>query len=284
MSHEPRTGEAASAPPGGTGNDDAHRTAELAQRVASVRRRILAAAQERDEQHDHGGELPSLVVVTKFFPAEDVLRLRELGVRAVGENKDQEAGPKAARVAEVLSSRRPPVTPPVWHFVGQLQSNKAKHVVRYASWVHSVDRPSLVTALGKAVRHHRDAVLADGVAPGPSAEHDLTCLLQVDLDPEASRDGARGGAHPDALPGLADAVAGTEGLVLGGVMAVAPRDGDPAEAFGRLWEISQLLQREHPQARAVSAGMSGDLEAAVLAGATHVRIGSDVLGPRPAVR
>ena len=284
MSHEPTTGEAATASPGVTEDGAAHRTAELAQRVASVRQRILSAAQDRDEQHDHGGELPSLVVVTKFFPAEDVLRLRELGVRAVGENKDQEAGPKAARVAEVLGHREPPVTPPVWHFVGQLQSNKAKRVVRYASWVHSVDRPSLVTALGKAVRHHREAVLAEEVTPGPCAEHDLTCLLQVDLDPEASRDGARGGAHPDALPALADAVAVTEGLALGGVMAVAPRDGHPSEAFGRLWEISQLLQREHPQARAVSAGMSGDLEAAVLAGATHVRIGSDVLGPRPAVR
>ncbi|MGX5670567.1 YggS family pyridoxal phosphate enzyme [Kocuria rhizophila] len=284
MSHEPTAGEAAAAPSGVAGDKDAHRTAELAQRVAAVRRRILAAAQERDEQHDHGGELPSLVVVTKFFPAEDVLRLRELGVRAVGENKDQEAGPKAARVAEALGSREPAVTPPVWHFVGQLQSNKAKHVVRYASWVHSVDRPSLVTALGKAVRHHRDAVLAEETTAGPCAEHDLTCLLQVDLDPEVSRGGGRGGAHPDALPGLADAVAGTEGLALGGVMAVAPRNGDPAAAFGRLWEISQLLQREHPQARAVSAGMSGDLEAAVLAGATHVRIGSDVLGPRPTVR
>lgn len=284
MSHEPTAGEAAAAPSSATGNDGAQRTAELAQRLSAVRRRILDASAQRPEERSHGGELPSLVVVTKFFPAQDVLRLRELGVRAVGENKDQEAGPKAAEVAEELALREPPVTPPVWHFVGQLQSNKAKHVVRYASWVHSVDRPSLVTALGKAVRNHRDAVLAEEAAPGPCAERDLTCLLQVDLDSEASRDGARGGAHPEALPALADAVAGTEGLALGGVMAVAPRDGDPAAAFGRLWEISQLLQREHPGARAVSAGMSGDLEAAVLAGATHVRIGSDVLGPRPTVR
>ena len=107
---------------------------------------------------------------------------------------------------------------------------------------------------GKAVRHHREAVLSEEVTPGPCAEHDLTCLLQVDLDPEASRNGARGGAHPDALPALADAVAVTEGLALGGVMAVAPRDGDPSEAFGRLWEISQLLQREH---RIVIAGRDG---------------------------
>ncbi|RKQ36173.1 YggS family pyridoxal phosphate-dependent enzyme [Kocuria tytonis] len=267
-----------------TNPQDPRRTAELAQRLSAVRQRILDAARQRDEQRAHGGELPSLVVVTKFFPAADVLRLRELGVRAVGENKDQEAGPKAAEVARALHAQEPPVSPPVWHFVGQLQSNKAKHVVRYASWVHSVDRASLVTALGRAVRSHRDAVAAGETAPGPCAESDLTCLVQVNLDPEASAHDTRGGAHPDAVADLARAVAGTEGLQLGGVMAVAPREGDPRAAFEKLWEISQHLQREYPRARVVSAGMSGDLEAAVAAGATHVRIGSDVLGPRPAVR
>ena len=108
--------------------------------------------------------------------------------------------------------------------------------------------------------------------------------MQVNLDPEASREDARGGAHPDTVPGLAREIAETEGLRLGGVMAVAPREGDPREAFERLWAISQQLRREHPGATAVSAGMSGDLEAAVAAGDTHERIGSDVLGPRPAVR
>lgn len=269
---------------GGPAESGARRTAELAQRLSAVRRRILDAAAQRPEDRSHGGELPSLVVVTKFFPAQDVLRLRELGVRAVGENKDQEAGPKAAEVAEELVLREPSVTPPVWHFVGQLQSNKAKHVVRYASWVHSVDRPSLVTALGKAVRNHRDAVAAGDAAPGPCATRDLTCLVQVDVDPHAAEQGGRGGAHPDAVAELADAIAGTEGLSLGGVMTVAPLGARPEEAFERLWEISQRLQRRHPDARAVSAGMSGDLEAAVVAGATHVRIGSDVLGARPAVR
>ncbi|CAL8897466.1 YggS family pyridoxal phosphate enzyme [Kocuria varians] len=263
---------------------DAGRTAELAQRLSAVRQRILDAAQQRSEDRGHGGELPALVVVTKFFPAEDVLRLRNLGVRAVGENRDQEAGPKAAEVAEVLASQDPPVSPPAWHFVGQLQSNKAKHVVRYASWVHSVDRLSLVTALGKAVRAHRQAVAEDTAVPGPCATEDLTCLVQVDLDPEATPGSSRGGAHPDDVAELARAVAAAEGLRLGGVMAVAPRDADPAEAFEKLWEISQRLRKEHPEARVVSAGMSGDLEAAVAAGATHVRIGSDVLGPRPAVR
>lgn len=268
----------------GVDPQDAGRTAELAQRLSAVRRRILDASAQREGDRSHGGELPSLVVVTKFFPAQDVLRLRELGVRAVGENRDQEAGPKAAEVAAAQAEREPPVSPPVWHFVGQLQSNKAKHVVCYAAWVHSVDRTSLVTALGRAVRNHREAVVAGDAEPGPCATEDLTCLLQVDLDPEATPESSRGGAHPRAVPQLARRVAETDGLRLGGVMAVAPRDADPREAFDRLWGISQELLLEHPEARAVSAGMSGDLEAAVAAGATHVRIGSDVLGPRPAVR
>ncbi|MDO4919984.1 YggS family pyridoxal phosphate enzyme [Kocuria sp.] len=264
--------------------ETAHRTAELAQRLATVRGRILDAAAQRPQERAHGGELPALVVVTKFFPAADVLRLRDLGVRAVGENKDQEAGPKAREVAEALAAQQPPVSPPAWHFVGQLQSNKAKHVVRYASWVHSVDRPSLVTALGRAVRAHREAVAAGETPAGPCAREDLTCLLQVNLDPDAAAQDTRGGAHPAVVAELADAVAATEGLRVGGVMAVAPREGEPAPAFERLWEISSALRGDHPDARAISAGMSGDLEAAVHAGATHVRVGSDVLGPRPAVR
>ena len=271
--------------PGATGSTGgARRTAELAQRLSAVRNRILEASARRAPERAHDGALPALVVVTKFFPAQDVIRLRELGVRALGENKDQEARPKAREVAEALAAQEPPVSAPVWHFVGQLQSNKAKHVVRYASWVHSVDRPSLVTALGRAVAAHRDAAASGEVPPAPCAQEDLTCLVQVNLDPEASREDARGGAHPEAVPGLARAIAETEGLRLGGVMAVAPREGDPRDAFERLWEISQQMRDEHPGATAVSAGMSGDLEAAVAAGATHVRIGSDVLGPRPAVR
>ncbi|WP_270256047.1 YggS family pyridoxal phosphate enzyme [Kocuria marina] len=267
-----------------TDPQDAGRTAELAQRLSAVRQRILHAAEGRAPERAHGGELPSLVVVTKFFPAQDVLRLRELGVRAVGENKDQEAGPKAAEVAETLARQEPPVSPPAWHFVGQLQSNKAKHVVKYASWVHSVDRPSLVTALGKAVRSHRDAALAGDARPAPCDDADLSCLVQVNLDPAAEPDGHRGGAHPDTVLELARALEGTEGLRVGGVMAVAPLGAEPREAFETLWGLSQEMQREFPDARAISAGMSADLEAAVAAGATHVRIGSDVLGPRPTVR
>ena len=264
--------------------DDGARTAELAQRLSAVRQRILEAAEQRTEDRAHGGELPSLIVVTKLFPAQDVVRLRDLGVRAVGENKDQEALPKSQEVSESLTEREADTSEPVWHFIGQLQSNKAKRVVRYASWVHSVDRESLVVALGKAVGNHRAAVDQNDVAPGPAATADLKCCIQVNLDPEAEEDSQRGGAHPARVAELARLIVDTDGLELAGVMAVAPKEGDPREAFERLWEISQQLQREHPGATAVSAGMSGDLEAAVAAGATHVRIGSDVLGPRPAVR
>lgn len=266
------------------GTDNVARTAELAQRLSSVRQRILTAAEQRSEDRARGGELPSLIVVTKFFPAQDVVRLRDLGVRAVGENKDQEALPKAQEVAESLAGRQPGTSEPVWHFIGQLQSNKAKRVVRYASWVHSVDRESLVGALGKAVANHRAAVAAGDVTAGPCATADLKCCIQVNLDPSVEEGTQRGGAHPSHVTELARQIHQTDGLELAGVMAVAPQDGEPRDAFERLWSISQHLQGEYPGAGAMSAGMSGDLEAAVAAGATHVRIGSDVLGPRPTVR
>lgn len=268
-----------------TPEPDAHsrRTAYLAQHLAAVRQRILTAARDRPEDRAHGGELPALIVVTKFFPAADVVRLRELGVRAVGENKDQEALPKAREVSETLAGHAQGLTEPAWHFVGQLQTNKAKRVVRYASYVHSVDRESLVGALGKAVVNHRAAVGRGEADPGPCAGADLRCCVQIDLDPAADEQSQRGGAHPSRVLELAGRIARTEGLELAGVMAVAPLDGPPREAFERLWEISRRVREHHPRATAVSAGMSADLEQAVAAGATHLRVGSDILGPRPAV-
>lgn len=264
--------------------DDSVRTAELAQRLSAVRQRILDAAEQRSAERAHGGEVPSLIVVSKFFPAQDVVRLRDLGVRAVGENKDQEALPKMQEVAHALSQREPEVSEPAWHFIGQLQSNKAKRVVRYATWVHSVDRESLVSALGRAVANHRAAAEHGDVVAGPCTAADLKCCIQVNLDPHATADSQRGGVHPDSVLGLARQVADTDGLELSGVMAVAPQTGEPRDAFEKLWEISQHVRSEFPRATAVSAGMSGDLEAAVAAGATHVRIGSDVLGASPTVR
>jgi pyridoxal phosphate enzyme (YggS family) len=180
-----------------------------------------------------------------------------LGIRDVGENKDQEARAKQADLAE-LDLR--------WHFVGQLQRNKARSVVRYADVVHSVDRPELAAALGSASERLRD--------------RPLEVLLQVDLSEEASPDSGRGGVHPGGVSQLADAVAGQTSLRLRGVMAVAPLGGDPERAFARLADVAAGLAEHYPEADWISAGMSGDLEVAVKRGATHVRVGSALLGKR----
>jgi uncharacterized pyridoxal phosphate-containing UPF0001 family protein len=156
--------------------------------------------------------------------------------------------------------------------VGQLQSNKAKSVVRYAHSIHSVDRPQLAAALARSI-----ATEQERTGRGP-----LECFIQVSLDEDAGSH--RGGASRLDVPALADQLAGSPGLVLAGLMAVAPLGSDPDAAFGRLAEISAQLLTDHPSATGISAGMSQDLESAVRAGATHLRIGSDILGSRPALR
>jgi pyridoxal phosphate enzyme (YggS family) len=228
--------------------DDARRT-ELAAGLAAVEQRIEAACGSAGRSR---AEI-TLVVVTKTFPASDVRLLAGLGVRDVGESRDQEAAPKAEACADLDLA---------WHFVGRLQSNKARSVASYADVVHSVDRPSLVGAL------------ASGAA---QAARTVGVLVQVSLD----ADPARGGVLAGDLLVLADSVAAAPGLVLRGVMAVAPQGADPAAAFGRLAELAATVRAAHPGATWVSAGMSGDLEAAVGAGATHLRVGSAVLGSRP---
>ena len=236
-------------------NDDP-RTAELAGALARVEKRVRAAcdASGRDRAD------VTLVVVTKTFPAADALRLAGLGVRELAENRDQEAAPKAAEVDRAGADVR-------WHFVGQLQRNKARSVARYAQVVHSVDREPLARALDRAAAE---------------AGRRLDALVQVDLGGTADRPGAaRGGAAPSDVAPLADLVAASEGLRLRGLMAVAPRGEDPAAAFERLATLAADLRRSHPEATWLSAGMSGDLEQAVAAGATHLRVGSAVLGSRP---
>jgi pyridoxal phosphate enzyme (YggS family) len=234
----------------------AERRRQLSANLERVRHRIAAAAQSAGR-----ADVPELIVVTKFHPADDVRLLAELGVTNVGENRDQEASAKAAQLEGLGLS---------WHFIGQLQSNKAKSVVRYADAVHSVDRASLVSALAKAVR----------AEPRPERPV-LDCLIQVNLDAHAAT--GRGGALPAEIPVLAELVASSAELRLAGLMAVAPLGEDPAQAFARLAECAAELRNSHPRATMVSAGMSQDLEQAVAAGATHVRIGTDVLGPRPRV-
>ena len=230
---------------------------ELAANLARVEERITAAC----DAAGRGRDEVTLIVVTKTWPASDVRALAELGVRHVAENRDQDAAPKAAACADL---------PLVWHFVGQLQTNKVRSVVGYADVVQSVDRARLVSALSKeAVRAGRE----------------VGCLVQVAFDAGADGRGERGGVAPSGVAELADLVAGAEGLRLDGLMTVAPLTGEYAgrqqAAFERLMDLSTDLRRTHPAANMVSAGMSADLEEAVAAGATHVRVGTAVLGVRP---
>ncbi|MET7361482.1 YggS family pyridoxal phosphate-dependent enzyme [Streptomyces sp. NPDC005562] len=233
------------------------RKSQLAANLAEVEERIAAACAAAGRKRED----VTLIVVTKTYPASDVRFLSELGVRHVAENRDQDAAPKAAECADL---------PLTWHFVGQLQTNKVRSVVGYADLVQSVDRPKLVTALSAAAVR---------------AEREVGCLIQVALDAEENGRGERGGVGPGGIEELADLVAAAPGLRIDGLMTVAPLTGPYAgrqqAAFERLMEFSTLMRAAHPAANMVSAGMSADLEQAVSAGATHVRVGTAVLGVRP---
>ncbi len=230
------------------------RTEQIAAGLRTVRARIAEACAAAGRSPD---EL-TLVVVTKTYPASDVLALAGLGVRDPGENRHPEGAQKAEACAEAGAVDL------TWHFVGAVQTNKAGAIARYASWVHSVDRLRLVRALD------RGAQQADRV---------LDCLVQVSLDPPEAN--GRSGAEPGDVTALAEAVAGAGALRLRGVMAVAPLGADPAPAFARLRAVAAEVAANHPGADVVSAGMSGDLEQAVEAGATHLRVGRAILGERP---
>ncbi|SCF76539.1 YggS family pyridoxal phosphate-dependent enzyme [Streptomyces sp. Cmuel-A718b] len=233
------------------------RKAQLAANLAQVEERIASACAAAGRKREE----VTLIVVTKTYPASDVRILHQLGVRHVAENRDQDAAPKATACADLSLT---------WHFVGQLQTNKVRSVTSYADVVQSVDRAKLVAALSAAAVR---------------GERELGCLIQVALDAESGERGERGGVAPDGVEELAAAIDSAPGLRLDGLMTVAPLAGEYAgrqrAAFDRLMEISSRLRAGHPAANMVSAGMSGDLEDAVAAGATHVRVGTAVLGVRP---
>jgi PLP dependent protein len=233
------------------------RQAELAANLAAVRSRIAAAC-------DAAGRDPAevtLIAVTKTFPVSDVMLLSQLGVAEIGENRDADAAPKAAACAAAG-------VPVRWHFVGQLQVNKVASVVTYADVVHSVDRMRLVETLG------RRATAAGRV---------VDCLVQVSLDDAASS--GRGGADPGDVPELAAAITAQPSLRLAGVMGIAPLEGSARSAYARLREMAEWVRAVHPGARVMSAGMSADMGEAIAEGATHVRIGTALLGGRrPFVR
>jgi pyridoxal phosphate enzyme (YggS family) len=257
-----------SRPPEPSPSLDQGRRAELTRNLAAITARVGAACAAAERAVSE----VTLIAVTKTRPASDVVALAALGLTDFGENRDQEAAAKVAEVAEaapvtgagVLVSAAPATI--TWHFIGQLQTNKASSVAGYANVVHSVDRVRLVRALGAAAREARPA----------RAGRPLTCLVQVSLD----GDPARGGVPLSAFSQVAEAIEAEDGLTLGGVMAVAPLGLTAEKAFAPLRAISAQARAVNPAATMISAGMSGDLEAAVHHGATHLRIGTALLGDR----
>ena len=198
-----------------------------------------------------------LVAITKNHPAEVVAELVDLGHLHFGENRDQEASPKSFRLAEIR-----PDSKPTWHFVGQLQSNKVKSVLRYARVIHSIDRASLVSELAKQL---------------PKFEGSYSGFIELNL----TADPGRGGVLPENLPGLAESVLDLENFELLGVMAVAGLGEEPKAEFEKVLSASSKLQELAPSANQLSIGMSEDFEVAIAMGATHIRVGSAITGPRP---
>ena len=226
------------------------RRLELQANLQDVEREISQACVDANRNRSD----VTLIAVTKTWPATDVDLLAGLGVTDVGENRDQEAKPKHEEVQ---------ATNLIWHAIGQLQTNKAKSVSAWADVVHSVDRTDLVTALTKAV--------VDRETP-------LKVLIQANLDPNPTEN--RGGALPSEIMSLAKLISECKGLDLQGIMGVAPLSGDDDEAFARLQELASQIQSAFPEANWISAGMSGDFAIALKYGATHLRIGSSILGNR----
>jgi pyridoxal phosphate enzyme (YggS family) len=217
------------------------REAEIARNLQEVKERINAAAKSVNRDP---AEI-NLIVVTKTFPISDIEILRELGESNFGENRDQEAGPKA----ELISA--------TWHFQGQIQSNKIKSICQWADVVHSISNEKEILKFGQSPRKHQ-------------------VFLQVSLDGQEGR----GGASPAELSQLADLVNERNNLDLLGLMAVAPLGIEPMKAFADLAQINQGFVGQYPNSKFLSAGMSGDFETAIKYGATHIRVGSSILGSR----
>ena len=223
----------------------------MAERLADAQQKIAAAAEKCDRANDD----IKLIVVTKNHPTQLVFDLLDLGMRDFGENRDQEAAPKAAEVRSASTIEHQ------WHFIGQLQSNKVKSVVSYASSIHSLDRQSLLDALAKAT--------TDREVP-------LDVFIQLNL----TEDPGRGGIQPVSLLPFAENVIAHPGLNLVGVMGVAALDNNLERDFGAIRAASESLKTLKPEANLISAGMSEDFETAITYGATHLRIGSAITGKR----
>jgi pyridoxal phosphate enzyme (YggS family) len=218
-----------------------NRKDEISTHLQEVKERIKSAA--KSVNRDPAGI--QLIVVTKTFPISDVEILRELGESNFGENRDQEAAPKAESISAT------------WHFQGQIQSNKIKSICEWADVIHSISSEKEILRFAQSPRKHQ-------------------VFLQVSLDGQEGR----GGASPAELAELANLVNESNNLELLGLMAVAPLGVEPMKAFADLAQINQGFADQFPNSKYLSAGMSGDFEAAIKYGATHIRIGSSILGSR----
>ena len=237
------------------------REEELRVALAAVRRRIDDAAAEARRI---AAEI-ELLPITKFFPATDVATLSRLGCRAFGESREQEAAAKSAEVAKLIGESVR------WHMVGQIQTNKARSLARWAYAAHSVDSTRLAGALDRAAAAELDA---------GSRSEPLRVYVQVSFDGDPARGGVDA-RRPELVDELCDEVAAARALSLVGLMGIPPLDTDPETAFARLEAEHERVLHRHPQATGLSAGMSDDLETAVKHGSTCVRVGTALLGPRP---
>jgi pyridoxal phosphate enzyme (YggS family) len=238
------------------------RERELADALSALRTRLRRAAEAAGRNADEIELLP----ITKFFPASDVLILRNLGCLEFGESREQEASNKSAEVSAVLSAE-----PIRWHMVGRIQRNKARSIAGWAYAAHSVDSGRVIAALNRAA--------AEGLEQGRRAKP-LRVYLQLSLDGDESRGGVDIG-RPDSVDELCAAVETADGLEFAGLMAIPPLDADPDDAFARLQEEKERVQKAYERPLGLSAGMSSDLESAVKHGSTCVRVGTALLGPRP---
>lgn len=238
---------------------ESKRAVTIQENLRYSRERILRACEAEKRTNENTVDPVTLIVVTKTYPESDVEILHGLGIRHVGENRDQEARVKSVQAPSEMC----------WHMIGQIQRNKINSIAAWADVIHTCDRPELVEPLSRAAINHAKI---------------LGVFVQINLDPLAPDN--RGGVQPSGMLALAQNIAESPGLDLLGLMAVAPHPstGIAVEsAFERLAEFSRLLVTDYPQASSISAGMTGDLEEAIKYGATHVRLGSAILGERGTV-
>ncbi len=235
------------------------RRVEISQNLAAVEREICLAVENSNRDRSE----ITLIAVTKNFPVSDVVHLYDLGLRNFGENRDQEARAKVDEFKKYVADSEKTEDQVKWHFQGQLQRNKLRSIATWADFIHSIDQEKYLLPLQQL---------------SIELKKPISLLLQLSLDLPIRPD--RGGVPPEELIGLGEKIKDHSGLVLQGLMAVAPLDVAPELAFGALQAISGTFLKAFPDATWVSAGMSGDFVAAIAAGATHIRIGSSILGSR----